>query len=72
VDPWEEGPLGAAVRAAGREVGCKGASLFHPVRLALIGSETGPDLGKTLAALGREEALGRILAAAARSGHGEV
>jgi glutamyl-tRNA synthetase len=72
VEAWEEGPLGAAVRAAGREVGSKGASLFHPVRLALIGSESGPDLGKTLAALGREETLGRIRAAAARARPGQV
>jgi hypothetical protein len=28
--------------------------------VALIGSPKGPDLGKILAALGREEALGRI------------
>ncbi|MDP2956812.1 MAG: glutamate--tRNA ligase [Longimicrobiales bacterium] len=57
---WEQGALGAAVRQAGSRLGARGAALFHPVRLALIGSETGPDLGKTLAALGRDEALRRL------------
>ncbi len=67
VEPWEEGALGAAVRAAGREAGSKGAALFHPVRLALVGSETGPDLGKLLAALGRREAVGRLRSGSARA-----
>jgi len=65
VQPWEEAPLGAAVRAAGARAGAKGAALFHPVRLALIGSETGPDLGKVLAAIGRPEAIARLRRAAA-------
>ncbi len=68
LDAWTEPALGAAVRAAGREAGAKGAALFHPIRLALIGSEAGPDLAKLLAALGRREALARLRAAAA--GHG--
>lgn len=58
--PWEESELGAAVRAAGKAVEARGAALFHPVRRALIGVEQGPDLGKILAALGRDEALRRI------------
>jgi nondiscriminating glutamyl-tRNA synthetase len=60
--PWEDAPLGQAVRAAGVQAGAKGAALFHPVRVALIGSEKGPDLGRILAAIGREEALERISA----------
>lgn len=66
VDTWEDAALGAAVRAAGGKAGVTGGSLFHPVRLALIGSETGPDVGKILAALGREDALGRLREAADR------
>jgi nondiscriminating glutamyl-tRNA synthetase len=64
VEPWEPDGLGAAVRAAGAREGAKGAGLFHPLRTALIGSGEGPDLGKILAALGREEALGRLRAVA--------
>lgn len=59
-DAWEAEGLGEAVRDGGRDAGAKGAGLFHPVRIALIGSEKGPDLGKILAAIGREEALARF------------
>lgn len=65
VHPWEEVPLGAAVRSAGAHAGAKGSALFHPVRLALIGSETGPDVGKILAAIGPDEAAARLRNAAA-------
>jgi nondiscriminating glutamyl-tRNA synthetase len=59
-DSWDAEVLGAAVRDGGKDAAAKGAALFHPVRIALIGTETGPDLGKILAAVGREEALGRF------------
>jgi glutamyl-tRNA synthetase len=59
-DVWEAGPLDLAVRAAGTDVGVKGAGLFHPVRVLLIGSEKGPDLGKILAAIGPHEAYRRL------------
>jgi glutamyl/glutaminyl-tRNA synthetase len=57
---WEGVALDQAVRGAGMDVGVKGAQLFHPVRVLLIGSEKGPDLGKILAAIGRQEALRRF------------
>jgi len=60
VEPWDAETLGRAVREAGAAVGTRGADLFHPVRRALIASEKGPDLGKILAAIGRNEALRRI------------
>ncbi|MFQ5537513.1 MAG: glutamate--tRNA ligase [Gemmatimonadota bacterium] len=59
-EPWTDGALGAAVREAGARAGVKGRRLFHPLRTALIGSETGPDIGKILAAIGRKEALRRL------------
>ena len=57
---WEAAPLDQAVRAGGADAGVKGAGLFHPVRVLLIGSEKGPDLGKVLAAIGRQEAFRRL------------
>jgi glutamyl-tRNA synthetase len=57
---WEPSALDQAVRAAGADAGVKGAALFHPVRVLLIGSEKGPDLGKILAAIGRDEAQRRV------------
>ena len=60
VDPWDAKQLGQALRDAGKEVGAKGPGLFHPLRLALSGERSGPDVSKVLAALGREEALARL------------
>jgi len=57
---WLPGEIDTTVRGAGASVEAKGAALFHPVREVLIGSEKGPDLGKILAAIGREEALRRF------------
>jgi glutamyl-tRNA synthetase len=57
---WDPEALDQAIRAAGASVEAKGAALFHPVRELLIGSEKGPDIGKVLAAIGREEALRRF------------
>jgi glutamyl-tRNA synthetase len=57
---WEAEALDTTLRAAGAAVGVKGAGLFHPVRELLIGSEKGPDIGKVLIAIGREEALRRF------------
>ena len=57
---WEPIALDQAVRAAGVDAGVKGAALFHPVRVLLIGTEKGPDLGKILAAIGRDEAHRRV------------
>ncbi len=62
---WEAVALDQAVRAGGAHAGAKGATLFHPVRVLLIGSEKGPDLGKILAAIGRAEALRRFAQALA-------
>jgi lysyl-tRNA synthetase class I len=57
---WSGAELDRAIRAAGAEVQAKGAALFHPVREVLIGSEKGPDLGKIMVAIGRDEALRRF------------
>ena len=60
VDRWEADALVDAVRAGGVDAGARGAGLFHPLRLVLIGSEKGPDLGKILAGVGKTEAFRRI------------
>ena len=49
--------------ASGRKLG----QVAQPLRAALTGSTTSPGIDATLAALGREEAMGRIKSAA---GHG--
>lgn len=60
LDGWEAPALDEAVREAGRAVGARGRGLFHPVRKAVTGESSGPELGKILAAVGRAEALRRI------------
>ena len=60
VEPWDPEHVGRAVREAGKQVGARGPDLFHPVRAASSGSESGPDLGKVLAALGPTEVLSRL------------
>lgn len=60
---WEAPLIGRAIRSAGKAVGAHGPVLFHPVRRAVTGRESGPDLGGVLGVYGREETLKRIAAA---------
>ena len=60
---WEAPAIGRAIRAAGKETGARGPALFHPVRKAVTGRESGPDLGQVLGVYGRDETLERISAA---------
>jgi glutamyl-tRNA synthetase len=46
--------------------GKKGRELFHPLRLALTGRESGPEMAPLLAAMGKERAVRRLEAAARR------
>jgi nondiscriminating glutamyl-tRNA synthetase len=57
---WEADAIGAAIRARGKELGARGPALFHPLRMAVTGVPSGPDLSLILAAVGREEALSRL------------
>jgi glutamyl-tRNA synthetase len=46
--------------------GKKGRELFHPLRLALTGRESGPEMAGLVAAMGRDRAVHRLEAAAKR------
>lgn len=63
--PWSPGELKAVVKAVGKEVGVRGPALYHPIRLAVSGSRSGPDLGAILAVAGRETVLKRLVEAGA-------
>ncbi|MFG1398678.1 glutamate--tRNA ligase [Roseixanthobacter pseudopolyaromaticivorans] len=59
-EPWDAGtyaPWIAAVKAAS---GRSGKALFRPLRLALTGQETGPELAALLPLLGRARVLARL------------
>lgn len=67
LEEWGVESTDAAVREGGRRAGVRGAALFKPVRRALTGEPTGPDLGTLLAVIGREEALRRLAAVEAET-----
>ncbi|MBI4540385.1 MAG: glutamate--tRNA ligase [Gemmatimonadetes bacterium] len=60
LEPWTEDAIASALREVGREIGVRGFRLFHPLRRAITGAESGPELVKVLAALGPEEAIARL------------
>lgn len=68
VEPWTSDEAAGAVRTWGKENQVRGPALFHPVRRALTGVESGPDLGKVLAALGKAETLRRLDVTLGKSG----
>src|SRR5690606_35392548 len=54
-DPWHA-LTGALKEATGR----KGRALFHPLRRALTGRDSGPDMAALLPLIGRERACARL------------
>lgn len=58
--PWGEETWGAWTAAVRQATGAKGRELFHPLRLALTGRETGPELRALLPLIGRERAAARL------------
>jgi glutamyl-tRNA synthetase len=60
-DPWRD--LTSAVKSA---TGKKGRDLFHPLRVALTGRESGPEMAGLVRRIGKERAIRRLEAAAKR------
>jgi glutamyl-tRNA synthetase len=58
-DPWHE--LADRLKAS---TGRKGRALFRPLRLALTGRESGPEMGPLLKLIGQQRALERLSAVA--------
>jgi glutamyl-tRNA synthetase len=63
---WAAEPWRALTEELKRTTGKKGRELFHPLRLALTGRESGPEMGPLVAAMGKERARYRLEAAAKR------
>ncbi len=59
-EPWDETTWAAWTAAIKEKTGLKGKALFHPLRLALTGRESGPELAKLLPLIGRAKVLARI------------
>lgn len=63
---WDAGPWSALTAELKAATGKKGRELFHPLRLALTGRESGPEMAGLVAAMGRARAVRRLEAAAKR------
>lgn len=61
---WDETTWGEWTKAIRAATGRKGRDLYHPLRLALTGRESGPELGALLPLIGRARATARLSAPA--------
>ena len=62
---WGADPWGALTGALKQATGRKGKALFHPLRQALTGRDSGPDMHALLPLIGEAEARRRLESAAA-------
>jgi glutamyl-tRNA synthetase len=63
---WSAEPWRALTDAVKQATGTKGRALFHPLRLALTGRESGPEMAGLVARMGKDRAVRRLEAAAKR------
>jgi glutamyl-tRNA synthetase len=61
---WSEAPWPQLVSTLKEGTGRTGKALFRPLRLALTGRESGPEMAALLPLIGRDEAIARLRAAA--------
>jgi glutamyl-tRNA synthetase len=61
---WSADPWHALAGALKESTGRKGKALFHPLRLALTGRDSGPEMAGLLVRIGKDRALARLRAAA--------
>jgi glutamyl-tRNA synthetase len=59
-EPWTEATWGAWTDAIKSATGAKGRALFHPLRIALTGRETGPEMKALLPLIGRARTVKRL------------
>jgi glutamyl-tRNA synthetase len=65
VEPFDAGPIEAALRELADRLGQKPRQAFQPIRVAVTGSKISPGLFASIELLGRDEALARIRSARA-------
>ena len=63
---WNAGPWSALTAALKASSGRKGRELFHPLRLALTGRDSGPEMAGLVERMGKARAIERLSAAARR------
>ena len=57
---WGDDPWHALADRLKTSTGRKGRALFHPLRLALTGRDSGPEMGPLLKLIGKDRALARL------------
>jgi len=57
---WSNEPWRALTEGLKEKTGRKGRPLFMPLRLALTGRESGPEMAPLLARIGRDRAIHRL------------
>jgi glutamyl-tRNA synthetase len=62
-EPWEAAQVKAAILAYAASFGAKPGEVMPPIRAALFGTMSGPDIPDALAVLGKTESLGRLQSA---------
>jgi glutamyl-tRNA synthetase len=62
---WSADPWQALTDTLKERTGRKGRALFRPLRLAITGRESGPEMGPLVKLIGKERTLERLTAAAA-------
>jgi glutamyl-tRNA synthetase len=63
---WSDAPWKSLTDAVKAATGKKGRELFHPLRLALTGRESGPEMAGLVSRMGKDRVLERLRAAAKR------
>ena len=63
---WSAEPWKALTMSLKESTGRKGRELFHPLRLALTGLDSGPEMAGLLQRIGRDRAIARLEAAGRR------
>ncbi len=59
-EPWDDSIWPGWTKAVSDATGAKGRALFHPLRLALTGRDSGPEMKKLLPLIGRARAMARL------------
>ena len=63
---WSSEPWRSLTEQLKQSTGKKGRELFHPLRLALTGRESGPEMAGLIERMGKARAVERVTAAAKR------
>ena len=66
VEPWDTAALEAAFAPLVERLGVKPREVYQPLRVAITGTTVSPGIFESLAALGREAAVGRVETALSR------